>query len=155
MVIAFAKHVCTKSSHWRLKLTGYMSIIPQKRWKKQESWVFPVGEPLKLYSVPLWHLPIILELSLITDTTRWTRSFILSFLSLGAHHLVEKGVQKLGSGDWWHYSIGMLLFPVTWEYMYTITHTNTETHIYKLCISLATYAHWSNTRTLHGNLEFQ
>ena len=85
------------------------------------------GRALKLYSVSLWHLPIILELSLVTDITRWTRLIYPFFLSLGTHYLVEKVVQKLGSGDWcnycrWNVAVSSNLG------IYECTQSHTQTH---------------------------
>ena len=85
------------------------------------------GRALKLYSVSLWHLHIILELSLVTDMTRWTRLIYPFFLSLGTHHLVEKVVQKLGSGDWCHYCRWNVAVSSNLG-IYECTQSHTQTH---------------------------
>ena len=61
------------------------------------------GEPSRYILWPSDISPSFLNFPLLLTWQGEPGSFIRSFLSLGTHHLVEKGVQKLGSGDWCNY----------------------------------------------------
>lgn len=65
--------------------------------------MFLAGEPLSYILWPSDISPSLLNFPLLLTWQGEPGSFILSFLSLGTHHWVEKGVQKLGSGDWCNY----------------------------------------------------
>ena len=96
---------------------------------KNESWVFPVGEPSSYILCPSDISPSFLNFPFLLTWQGEPGSFILSFLSLGAHRLVEKGVQELGSGDWchschWNVAVSSNLG----IYVCTQSHTQTQRH---------------------------
>ena len=63
----------------------------------------PVGEPSSYILCPSDSTPSFLNFPLLLTWQGEPGSFILSFRSLGTHHLVDKRVHKLGSGDWCNY----------------------------------------------------
>lgn len=140
---------------WHLKLTAYMSIISQKRWKK---WVLsvsggralrklpylcPLTSPHHSSTFPYWHDKVN-QAHLSFPSSAWEPIV-----------LVEKGVQKLGSGDWCHYCHwNVAVSSNLGIYVCTQSHTQTQRHTSIVIHQSSHNAHLSNT-SLHGNLEFQ